>query len=152
MKLIINKFNLILIAFLLANSLSFAGDLPAASVTSSPKTDRKAENELKKQQKLQKLANSPLVKWLAKRALIKQDRKQMKRELAQAKGDKATQKNIRQSFREKKANMDSDLRLGIIVAVIGLIITILGIISIVFTIVGAIILVIGLVLILLALA
>lgn len=105
----------------------------------------------KTQKMVEKFTKSKVVQWLAKRTAIHAEKKAMRKELRQVKGDKTAQKAIKQKYEDRIKNvkaLDNNLRIGIILVLIGIILTILlnDILAI-----GTIVILVGLVFIILGL-
>lgn len=124
-----------------------------APASSAPKTAK----ELNSEKKIQKIANSKLVKWAVKRAIIKSEKKRRRKELRQVKEDKVAQEAIRNASKQRVKNikqgkdvqLSGDIRMGLILLIIGILITILP--GAIFTFIGTIVAIVGLVIILFAL-
>lgn len=103
----------------------------------------------KTQKMVEKFTKSKVVQWLAKRTAIHTEKKAMRQELRQVKGDKTAQKAIKQKYEDRIKNvkaLDSNIRIGLILVLVGIILQLL-----IDGWLGALVIVVGLVFIILGL-
>lgn len=118
----------------------------ATSHRPSEEPQASTKRQLRRERRIQRLANSKLVQWLVKRKLIRQERKKLRQELRKVKGDRAARAQLREEYKQKVLDLNRNIRIGLIVVIIGIIVTLLP--GSFLSVIGGIIIIVGLVFIL----
>ncbi|MCU0447431.1 MAG: hypothetical protein MUE85_21245 [Microscillaceae bacterium] len=114
----------------------------------SPKsTTPQTAKQIRRAEKVEKILNSKVGQWVVKRALIKAEKKQLRQELKQHKGNKQAQQVLKEQSTNRIKALSNNLRMALIFGIVGLILFLIP--GSIFAVLGTIAIIIALVFLLL---